>query len=291
MYRKALVMVMASAALCAPLIASAGFDIDPAYQQALQAKPTTVSKSGSSQPPGLVMAATSGPATPPSAVQTQAIPPVGGAVPTTNMVVTSLSGPSAAWNEKIDGFGQNESAQQALKHVVPPTGHLVAGAQFPAARKVSWSGPESRIVVARKMLADAGIEGTFEGNDLVIKVPAAALPTVAVAPAMSPSRSVDPATARRLWTMPKGVMLSDGLADWITQTGAEGEQNKWTLVWTARDGLTGDKIDYHIPGPLRFEGTIDEAVGQLIFLYRTSTKPLAVEFNKEQRLIHIKLRG
>jgi len=291
MYIKALVMVMAGVALCAPLMASAGFDIDPAYQQALQAKPASASKSGSSQPPGLVIAATSRPASPPSAVQSQAIPPVSGAAPITNTVVTTLSGPSAAWNEKIDGFGQNESAQQALKHVVPPSGRLVSGPQFPAARKVSWSGPDARIVVARKMLADAGIDGTFEGDDLIIKVPAASLPTFAVAPIVAPARSPDPATARRLWTMPKGVMLSDGLADWITQTGAEGEQNKWTLVWTARDGLTGDKIDYHIPGPLRFEGTIDEAVGQLIFLYRKSTKPLAVEFNKEQRLIHIKLRG
>ncbi|MBR8427241.1 TcpQ domain-containing protein [Burkholderia cenocepacia] len=206
-------------------------------------------------------------------------------VPTAIVSTTTLGVPSDAWGEKIDGFGSNQPARQALSYLVPSGGKLIVNAAISPTARVSWKGNDSRLAIARKILADAGIDGRFDGDNLVIGAAAAAV----VVPAVTPQ---DPAVESRLWTMAKGVMLSDGLADWMEQTAAAGERYRWTLDWAAFDGVNGERrVDYRIVAPLRFNGTIDQAVAQLVMLYKKSTKPLEVKISKEQRLIHIKLRG
>ncbi|MBN3729342.1 hypothetical protein G3N98_00090 [Burkholderia sp. Tr-20390] len=207
------------------------------------------------------------------------------AVPAAAVATTTLGAPSDAWNDKIDGFGHNQPARQALTHLVPSGGRLVVNTPIPATARVSWKGGDTRMAIARKILADAGIDGRFDGDNLVV----GAAPVAVAAPVAPPQ---DPAVETRLWTMAKGVMLSDGLADWMEQTAAPGDRYRWTLDWAAFDGVNREhRVDYRIVAPLRFNGTIDQAVAQLITLYKKSTKPLIVQINKDQRLIHIKLRG
>ncbi|WP_249204690.1 TcpQ domain-containing protein [Burkholderia cenocepacia] len=269
-----LVLIIGAMALL-PHVASAGFSVDPALERALAPPPATplsVASLPSASSPGVGQPMA-------TAVATAA------SVPTAIVSTTTLGVPSDAWGEKIDGFGSNQPARQALSYLVPSGGKLIVNAAISPTARVSWKGNDSRLAIARKILADAGIDGRFDGDNLVIGAAAAAV----VVPAVTPQ---DPAVESRLWTMAKGVMLSDGLADWMEQTAAAGERYRWTLDWAAFDGVNGERrVDYRIVAPLRFNGTIDQAVAQLVMLYKKSTKPLEVKISKEQRLIHIKLRG
>lgn len=272
MKKKVVLMVGALALL--PQIASAGFTVDPALEKALSPRSTAplsiaslpAAASGSEQPLATAAATVA-------------------AVPSATVSTTTLGAPSDAWGEKIDGFGRNQSARQALGHLVPGGGQLVVNTPIPSTTRVSWKGGDTRLAIARKILADAGLDGRFDGDNLII----GAAPVAAPAPAAPPP---DAASETRLWTMAKGVMLSDGLADWMEQTAAGGDRYRWTLDWAAFDGVNREhRVDYRIVAPLRFNGTIDQAVAQLVMLYKKSTKPLVVQINKDQRLIHIKLRG
>ncbi|MCA8050680.1 TcpQ domain-containing protein [Burkholderia arboris] len=269
-----LVLIIGAMALL-PHVASAGFSVDPALERALALPPATplnVASLPSASAPGVGQPMA-------TAVATAA------SVPTAIVSTTTLGVPSDAWGEKIDGFGSNQPARQALAHLVPSGGKLIVNAAISPTARVSWKGNDSRLAIARKILADAGIDGRFDGDNLVI----GAAPAAFVVPAVTPQ---DPAVESRLWTMAKGVMLSDGLADWMEQTAAAGERYRWTLDWAAFDGVNAERrVDYRIVAPLRFNGTIDQAVAQLVMLYKKSTKPLEVKISKEQRLIHIKLRG
>ncbi|ODP35041.1 TcpQ domain-containing protein [Pandoraea sp. ISTKB] len=198
--------------------------------------------------------------------------------------VTQAAGvPDAAWQDKIDGFGKNQGAEIALRALLPTGGRLVINSAIDPKARVTWTGNDSRMSIAKKILSDIHAYGQFDGRNLVIGEPPQAA---------DPSSLAQATNAPRLWTMPKGVMLSDGLMDWMEQTGAKGERYRWYLEWDAYDGPSHEqRVDYRIVAPLRFNGTIDEAVAQLIMLYRKSSKPLNVQISKEQRLIHIKLRG
>ena len=256
-----------------PLVVQAGFNMDPALQASL--KPAAPLK----------LASVAGPSAATAAEST----PVG------------VSAPAAAWNETIDGFAKNQPPEKVLRELVPPGGRLIANIAWPSDKKVSWEGSNPRMVIAKKILSDAGLNGTFDGTNLIVGsvpvVPAApaaqvalSVPTARAATVVQPEPEAVPAS--RLWTMPKGVMLSDGLQDWMEQTAAQGERYRWTMEWDAYEGPTRDqRVDYKIVAPLRFTGQVDEAVAQLIMLYRKSPKPLAVEISRQQRHIHIKLRG
>lgn len=269
-----LVLIIGAMALL-PLVARAGFTVDPALEKALSPRPTTP-----------LSIASLPPASAPEAEQPMAAAAAtAAAVPTATVSATTLGVPSDAWGEKIDGFGRNQPARQALTHLVPSGGRLIVNTAISPTARVSWKGNDSRLAIARKILADAGIDGRFDGDNLIV----GAAPAVVAAPI---AERQDPAVESRLWTMAKGVMLSDGLADWMEQTAAAGERYRWTLDWAAFDGVNGERrVDYRIVAPLRFNGTIDQAVAQLVMLYKKSTKPLEVKISKEQRLIHIKLRG
>ncbi|MCA8197394.1 TcpQ domain-containing protein [Burkholderia vietnamiensis] len=279
-----------------PLIAHAGFQIDPALQANLDgaakpAAPSMVAAAAPDKPPVASPPILSPTAPAPAPLAGAA---VGAAIAPAAVAATALPAPSAAWNTPIQGFGRHEPLRQALSHVIPVGGQLVLNGTLPT-KRVSWDGSSttSRMTVARKMLADAGIGGVFSGDNLVVNVePAGVTANVAASAAPTdPGASFDPATVPRQWTIPKGVMLSDGLADWIEQTGAYGEKYQWSMDWKAYNPLTGDKVDYPVPAPLHFHGTIDQVAGQLIWLYRNSKAPLHIDISKEQRFIHISLRG
>ncbi len=255
----------------APLVAHAGFDIDPVLQMAMTpARPKAAPAAVVAEPP----VATGAPAssTPPVAA------PVG------------ARDPSPAWNENVDGFAKGQSPERALSQIVPAGGKVIANAAWPAGKKVSWEGNNPRVVIAKKILSDIGLDGTFEGNNLVVGSAKAAAPSPA--PSVAHNAQPEAAPPARLWTMAKGVMLSDGIQDWMEQTASGGERFRWTLDWDAFEGPNKEKrVDYKIVAPLRFSGSIDEAVAQLIVLYRKSPQPLVVQINLDQRVIHIKLRG
>jgi len=263
-----------------PLVVRAGFDMDPALQASM--KPAA----------SLKLASIAG------------APAATGPLPAamSQSVQSSVSSPSAAWNETIDGFAKNQPPEKVLRELVPAGGKLIANTAWPTDKKVSWEGSNPRMVIAKKILSDAGLNGTFDGTNLIVgtapPVPAALPTQVAMtAPTARAATAVqqpepEAAPASRLWTMPKGVMLSDGLQDWMEQTAAQGDRYRWTLEWDAYEGPSKDqRVDYKIVAPLRFTGQVDEAVAQLIVLYRKSPKPLAVEISRQQRHIHVKLRG
>ncbi|WP_199030746.1 TcpQ domain-containing protein [Ralstonia sp. ASV6] len=265
-----------SVGIGAPLAAYAGFDIDPSLQASLspptQFKPDAAAVSAAASAPAPQVAAS----TPPP---------------------TDL-GPAPEWNESIDGFAKNQSPEKALKELVPTGGRLIANAAWPAGKKVSWEGNNPRMVVAKKILSDVGLEGTFEGKNLIVgsvrvsKTSAATAAQAApAAPAVADTPRAEAPPANRLWTMPRGVMLSDGLQDWMEQTAAQGDRYRWTLEWDAFDGPNRERVDYKIVAPLRFTGQVDEAVADLMVLYRKAPKPLTVEISRSQRYIHVKLRG
>ena len=297
------VVVLVGVLFSIPLIANAGFDIDPALAVAMSGsahgalKPAPTSLAGAT----LVAPMPSPVTASPSATSVASVGPasqvtVGGATPTTTVSVTTLATPSAAWDAKIEGFGRNQPLRDVLSHLVPPGGQLIVTGALPD-KRVSWNGSSSRISIARKLLSDAGIDGQFDGNNLTVPAGASVAQVAQVAPVTGgvhsvPQQPVDPSTVKRLWTMPKGVMLSDGLADWIAQTSGWGSNHEWTLDWTAIDPVTHDKVDFKLPAPLRFEdATIDEAAGRAIWLFRKSRIPLAIDIGREQRVLHVMLRG
>ncbi|MBK5051788.1 TcpQ domain-containing protein [Burkholderia sp. R-70006] len=268
-----------------PLTARAGFDIDPSLQRALTPAPVNrlVLASATDSAPATVAPAAGAASTTP--------PTVGAAAPAAPVTVTSLGGPSVAWNETVNGFANNEPAGQALSHLIPAGGRLIVNSPISAANRVSWRGNESRLTIARKILVDAKLDGRFDGDNLVIGN-ATAAPATAAGASMVPSGPANPGLVPRLWTMARGVMLSDGLADWMEQTGAGGDRYRWTLDWDAFDGPDrGHRVDYKIVAPLHFNGTVDQAAVQLILLYKRSVKPLHIDVNTEQRVIHITLKG
>lgn len=272
--------------LVVPATVYAGFDIDPSVTVALDAanRPATQPGSVPATTATTATALLAHPSAPP-ATQLASSPSatVGGAMPATAVSASTLALPSSSWDLKVQGFGRNEPLRQALSHVIPINGQLIVTGTLPLPEKhVSWDGSSSRISIARKMLADVGLEGRFDGDNLLINV---------AGTTGSTASAVDPSTVPRQWTIPRGVMLSDGLADWIEQSGAYGEHNKWSMDWKAYDPLTGDKIDYPVPAPIHLYGTIDQAAAQLIWLYRKSKRPLHIDISKEQRFIHISLRG
>lgn len=266
--------------------AYAGFELDPALQASLHPQ----QRNGDAVLTQALSPATA-PATTASAVspevdkgrtrvasETAIIPPV--AAPT----LSPAGGvPDAAWQDKIDGFGKNQGAEMALRALLPTGGRLVINSTIDPKARVTWTGNDSRMAIAKKILSDIHADGRFDGRNLIVgEAPQTA---ESASPAQAPN-------APRLWTMAKGVMLSDGLMDWMEQTGAKGDRYRWSLEWDAYDGPSHEqRVDYRIVAPLRFNGTVDEAVAQLVMLYRKSSKPLIVQINKEQRLFHIKLRG
>lgn len=286
-----------AAALLVGLVAAkayAGFELDPALQASLlPQKRNGDAVLTQALSPTTAPASSAGVATPDAdkgrtraASETAIIPPI--AVPTLthgqSPVLSQAGGvPDAAWQDKIDGFGKNQGAELALRALLPTGGRLVINSTIDPKARVTWTGNDSRMAIARKILSDIHADGRFDGRNLIVgDAPQTA---ESGSPAQSPN-------APRLWTMAKGVMLSDGLMDWMEQTGAKGDRYRWSLEWDAYDGPSHEqRVDYRIVAPLRFNGTVDEAVAQLVMLYRRSSKPLIVQINKEQRLFHIKLRG
>lgn len=81
-----------------------------------------------------------------------------------------------------------------------------------------------------------------------------------------------------VWIVEPGMYLSEVLAAWARS------KPKWHVEWDT-------KTDYEIRAPLRFEGTIDEAVAQVIRLYERAEKPLRVEISRQQQLIYVTNRN
>jgi hypothetical protein len=85
-----------------------------------------------------------------------------------------------------------------------------------------------------------------------------------------------------VWNATVGSTLRGSIQKWA-------DEAKWTLVWDAPDGV--DKVvDYRIVAPLSFQGPVDDAVGDCIKLYEHAKKPLAVEINRQQRLLYVHLK-
>jgi hypothetical protein len=245
---------VALAALCAGLpIAHAGFTIDPSLQVALE-NPGSQSSPGAAVQSGLS-----------SVHPTPASPTVGAAIPTASVKSASIPAPSDAWNKKLQGFAHKEPLRQALSHTIPPGGQLVVNGDLPDAR-VSWDGAsaDSRMTVARKMLVDAGIDGRFEGDNLIVGSPAPATvtgnPPTATAPTKQASVAVSPAVpvvpaapavpTQEIWIIRQGYPIGQELKGWAKRAG-------WNVVW----GLQRDVI---APTTTTFTGDFASAASEVV---------------------------
>ena len=248
------------AALCAGLpIAHAGFTIDPSLQVALE------NSGGQSSRGAAVQSGLS------SVHPTPAVPMVGAAIAGNSVKSTPIPAPSDAWNAKLQGFARKEPLRQALSHTIPPGGQLIVNGDLPDTR-VSWDGA-SRMTVARKMLVDAGIDGKFEGDNLVVgsatAPPAKPVPPTAVAaapvagtsvPATAPvSATSVPATAvaaapavptQEFWIIREGYPIGQELKGWAKRAG-------WHVVW----GLQRDIV---APTTSTFSGDFGSAASEVV---------------------------
>jgi hypothetical protein len=234
---------VALAALCAGLpVAHAGFTIDPSLQVALE-------NPGSPVPHG----ATSKSAL--SSFHPTPVPPtVGAAIPSEAVKSASISGPSDAWNTKLHGFAHNERLRQALSHTVPTSGQLLVNGDLPD-KRISWDGEaaDSRLTVARKMLVDAGIDGRFEGDNLIVGIAPAVSTVVAATPVMaaSPVTLAAPAVpTQEIWVIRQGYPIGQELKGWAKRAG-------WNVVW----GLQRDVI---APTSTTFTGDFASAASEVV---------------------------
>ncbi|TKC90130.1 hypothetical protein FAZ69_08240 [Trinickia terrae] len=220
------------AAQCANLPAAhAGFEIDPSLQVALNNARHQASGSASSQ------SASS------SAAPVAASAMVGGAIPGDAVMSTPLAAPSEAWNTKLQGFARNEPLRQALSHTVPAGGQLVVNGTLPD-KRVSWDGgsADSRMTVARKMLADADIEGRFDGSNLIV----GSLPAVSQAS----GEAAPVAPTKEIWIIRQGYPIGQELKGWAKRAG-------WNVVW----GLQRDVI---APTTTTFTGDFASAAAEVV---------------------------
>ncbi len=77
-----------------------------------------------------------------------------------------------------------------------------------------------------------------------------------------------------IWIGAEGSTLHDSLVTWSKKA-------NWHVIWDAAD------IDYQLLAPVQFEGSFDEAATAFIKLYEKAKKPLLIDVQKKQRLIHI----
>lgn len=140
-------------------------------------------------------------------------------------------------------------------------------------------------------VAIAGMVLVDDGSTATQSAGVAQLPVASVAPVLPAGMTVGaPAIAVPVpdagivpvWSAVKGSTLRDSIQKWA-------DEAKWTLVWDAPDGA--DKtVNYLIVAPLRFQGSIDQAVGDCLRLYEHAKRPLGVEINREQRLLYVHLK-
>jgi hypothetical protein len=206
--------------------------MDPALQVALESAAHPASKGETSGGPSSAPA--SGASAQPVAVPSSSARAEG----------SSQSGPSSAWNAKLQGFAHNEPLRQALSHTVPTGGQLIVNGSLPS-KRVSWDGAaaDSRMVVARKMLADAGIDGRFEGDNLIVG-------SVAIASTAAPLEAVSAMPTKEVWIIRQGYPIGQELKAWAKRAG-------WNVVW----GLQRDVI---APTTTSFSGDFASAASEVV---------------------------
>lgn len=225
--------VIPLAAQCVGLPAAhAGFEIDPSLQVAMDNAAHPASRGASSS--ALSSAQPIG----------ASAPTVGAPISGDPVKATSLSGPSDGWNTKLQGFAHNEPLRQALSHAIPAGGQLIVNGSLPN-KRVSWDGAsaDSRLVVARKMLADAGIDGRFDGNNLIVGDAPAASAALAVA-------AVPAVPTKEVWIIRQGYPIGQELKAWAKRAG-------WNVVW----GLQRDVI---APTTTTFSGDFASAASEVV---------------------------
>ncbi|PAU63305.1 pilus assembly protein PilL [Pseudomonas sp. PIC25] len=79
----------------------------------------------------------------------------------------------------------------------------------------------------------------------------------------------------QVWTAEPGSTLRDSVEAWAKRA-------NWHVIWRA------DGLDYPIEAPLRFEGTFQDAIGQVFPLYDKAPRPFYVNVSPpSQRLIEV----
>ncbi|MFC3111436.1 TcpQ domain-containing protein [Undibacterium arcticum] len=118
---------------------------------------------------------------------------------------------------------------------------------------------------------------------LFMVVPAMALAGLLVVDETVPTPIIKPAPVavkivpKEVWTAERGSTFRDTLDNWAKKA-------KWTVVFDM------GKADYQLEGPLRFEGSIDEAAAQFVKLYERAEKPLYADISLRQSLIYVTTR-
>lgn len=78
------------------------------------------------------------------------------------------------------------------------------------------------------------------------------------------------------WVGDEGSTLRESIEAW-------GKKANWRVIWDRN----AEDIDYPLLAPVRFQGTFDEAASAFIKLYEKARKPLLVDIQPTQKLIHV----
>ncbi len=106
---------------------------------------------------------------------------------------------------------------------------------------------------------------TSTTSSVIVGTPAKPVPASVPAPRPLP----------QIWTAESGSTLRDSVEAWAKRA-------DWNVVWRAVG------LDYPIEAPLRFEGTFQDAIGQVFPLYDKAPRPFYVNVSPpSQRLIEV----
>lgn len=175
------------------------------------------------------------------------------------------------------GFGRDVTLAEALRQIAPVGWHakLKEGmlGHFDRARRVSWRGGRPWTSVLDGLATEQGfsVEVDWANRQLMVG-PRLPTPALASAQTMPLAPSAPKAPPVPTWVAARGTMLSADLAAWCKTAG-------WELRWNAAD------LDYAIPAPLSFQGSLESAVKAALQHYAHATRPLVGDSYPSQKLI------
>lgn len=99
--------------------------------------------------------------------------------------------------------------------------------------------------------------------------------------ALQTAQSIAAPVAKEVWVGEDGSSLQEAIFKWVAKENARRPAGrKWKVIWDT-------KTNYDLKADVRFEGSLDEAVGQFIKLYEKGDKPLIVRIQPEQLVIYV----
>lgn len=177
---------------------------------------------------------------------------------------------------------QSASAPAAIPTLASPTDSGIVVAAVPASPVITPSPTAATSPAASSSSTQAVLPPVAPAKDGPITKPTTAAPSSTAMSnsailAKPPVATATPALRPQpqVWAAEPGSTLRDSVEAWAKRA-------NWHVIWRA------DGLDYPIEAPLRFEGTFQDAIGQVFPLYDKAPRPFYVNVSPpSQRLIEV----